>query len=347
MRDKQYIQMVRMNNQFKANLNRFFMRNLFIFLLLPLGVFAQSSMHVSDPLSIRNDYGYELIGRLRDRILVFRDKYDEFEIQAYDQQMRPVWNRELEDLDKRGVQILAVTAGKNDFSVLYRWRRRGHIALRLHKYDPGANLIDTATIKDYGERVFNVPELKHIESEDRNCMVVYNEAEPGRMEATCFRVDKMVVLWDKIVPSNDIDTETNARELLLSNDGIFCIVEEKNNRKGKIEDHRFDITYLKNAPEWPPTFIAVPHFLTGDVAFKYNNEQQSIVGAGVYGEKNRERVNGSFFISMPVASAITATVRIEPFDDHFLSIVRRKTTARALSMPPCRSSYCGAMGGCC
>ncbi len=32
---------------------------------------VQSMLVVSDGISIRNDYGYELIGRLRDRILLF------------------------------------------------------------------------------------------------------------------------------------------------------------------------------------------------------------------------------------------------------------------------------------
>ena len=63
-----------------------------LFLLTALFMQAQNAM-VSDPLSIRNDYGYELIGRLRDRILLFRDRYDEFEVQAFDNQLHLSWSR--------------------------------------------------------------------------------------------------------------------------------------------------------------------------------------------------------------------------------------------------------------
>jgi hypothetical protein len=61
----------------------FFIFNLFINSLLC----AQGAL-ISDPLPIRNDYGYDLIGRLRDRVLLFRDRYDNFEVQAFDGQIR-------------------------------------------------------------------------------------------------------------------------------------------------------------------------------------------------------------------------------------------------------------------
>jgi hypothetical protein len=92
-----------------------------IFLLLAVIVInsnhlcGQTAM-VSDPLSIRNDYGYELIGRMRDRILLFRDKFSEFEVQAFDNQMHLSWSKELDDLDRRGIQIVAVVPGRNDFT---------------------------------------------------------------------------------------------------------------------------------------------------------------------------------------------------------------------------------------
>ncbi|MEO6038529.1 MAG: hypothetical protein ABIQ93_08950, partial [Saprospiraceae bacterium] len=164
------------------------------FLCLSPATKAQS-MLVSDGISIRNDYGYELIGRLRDRILLFRDKYEDFEVQAFDAQMHFSWSRELDDLERHGVQILSVVGGRNDFSIIYKLRRRGHFLLRVHKYDPGANLIDSMTIIDYGDRVFTPPSLEVVQSEDRNYFVVYNTAERNKLESICFRLDKMQVAW--------------------------------------------------------------------------------------------------------------------------------------------------------
>jgi hypothetical protein len=300
------------------------MRHLLLLLLLFMpSLFTAQTMYISEGISIRNDYGYELIGRLRDRILIFRDKYDEFEVQAYDQQMHPAWNRELEDLDKKRVKILAVVAGKNDFSIVYKFRHRAQVMLRLHKYDPGANLIDTVTLKDYGERLFDIPNLKYIESEDRSCMLVYNEAESGRLEATCFRVDRMTVLWDQVVQLENTDTDINTRDYALSNDGTLFLIQEKNNRKGRIDEHKFEITTLKAGSETKTT-VQMPEILTADILFQYDNLNHHLIGAGVYGDKNRERTTGAFFIRFTPDAPDKTFVHHEPFDDQFVSILRQK-----------------------
>ena len=113
--------------------------------------------------------------------------------------------------------------GRNDFSVVYQMRRKGHTILRVHKYDPGANLIDSMVIKDYGERLFNTPVLDLIRSEDRNCMVVYNTAERDQMEACCFLLDKMQLLWDTSTVVDDAADlfDSHQPEMALSNAGAF------------------------------------------------------------------------------------------------------------------------------
>ena len=88
----------------QIDVSRFF--SLLFLLFCAIGqAYSQGNVLVSEPIALRNDYGYELIGRLKDRILLFRDKYDEFEVQAFDNQMRMSWTRKLEDLEKSGIQI--------------------------------------------------------------------------------------------------------------------------------------------------------------------------------------------------------------------------------------------------
>lgn len=297
------------------------------FLLFCLGCAApaasgQGNVIISEPIALRNDYGYELIGRLKDRILLFRDKYDEFEIQAFDNQMRMSWNRKLEDLDKNGIQILAVVGGRNDFSVVYKFRRRGVTTVRVHKYDPGANLIDTMTVKNYGERIFSPPAVDILFSEDKNCLVAINNAERPRMETTCFMLDKMQVLWDKTVLLEDNYFDSSIKAITLSNAGDFFLVTERNNRKAKIEEHEFQILHVQAASE-RITRAPLPDFLTHDVKFAYDNLNRQLVGAGLYADKNRERANGIFYLKLTPGSQ-TPFLRSEAFTDKVISILRRK-----------------------
>ena len=297
---------------------------LFLFLLSGLATaYTQGNMLVSEPIALRNDYGYELIGRLKDRILLFRDKYDEFEIQAFDGQMRMAWNRKLEDLDKGGIQVLAVVGGKNDFSVVHKVRKRGVTTLRVHKYDPGGNLIDSMTVKNYGERVFSPPSVDILRSEDRNCLVAINTADRSQLEITCFRLDKMQMLWDKTVHLDDNYFESIVKSMTLSNLGDFFLVTETNNRRNKIEEHEYKILHVFAAAD---QLIKVPlrDFLTHDVKFSYDNLNRQLLGVGLYADKNRDRANGIFFVNVKPDGDNTQALRYEAFSDKVISILRRK-----------------------
>jgi hypothetical protein len=295
------------------------------FLILSGSGFGQSSLRISEPIALRNDFGYELIGRFRDRILLFRDKYDEFEIQAFDNQMRMSWNRKLEDIDKNGIQILAVIGGRNDFSIVYKRRKRGVTSLHVHKYDPGANLIDSMTVKSYGERLFSPPSIDIMQSEDKNCLIALNMAERSRMETTCFRLDKMQVLWEKAIAMNDNFFDSNVRAMAISNKGDFFVVTELNNRRNRLETHEYQVLHVRAVGERVVT-VPLPDFLTTDVQFTYDNLNNRLVGAGLYSDKNRERANGVFFVRI-LPNSSTPLIRYEEFSDKVISILRRKDVA--------------------
>lgn len=295
-----------------------------LFILSVNGLQAQSAI-VSDPLFIRSDYGYELIGRLRDRVLIFRDRYDDFVVQAFDNQMRLSWSKEISDLDRRGVRILGVVPGRNDFSVVYQMRRRGRTHLRVHKYDPGANLIDSMLVMDYGERVFSVPALNIVRSDDRNCIVVYNSAERDRIEATCFLLDKMQLIWHNVAMVDDASDAFEERQpkIALGNNGAFFWVTEKNNRRGKLDRHELSILRLDEGGT-KHTRTSLGPYYTVDSKFEFDNQNNRITAAGLWGERNRERANGLFFFSMVVGTSEPPVLRYEPFDEKFFSVLRQK-----------------------
>jgi hypothetical protein len=293
-------------------------------IVLNVGFLVGQTAIVSDPLSVRNDYGYELIGRLRERILLFRDKSTDFEIQAYDNQMHLSWSKQLNDLDRRGIQVVAVIPSKNDFSVVYKLYRRGHTYLRMHKYDPAANLIDSMTLKDYGERLFTPPVLEVLKSEDRNCIVVYNTAVRESIELVCFRLDKMQVLWDK-----EIDLETTDRyepdpfDMVVSNTGEYYFIAEKNTRRARLENHAFHILHI-NAVGDDITHVPLEEYTTLDTKFAIDNQNNRLTGVGLWGDRIKNRANGTFFFSMGLDDKRLQVLHYEAFDEKFVSILRQR-----------------------
>ena len=303
-------------------INTFFFGILLIFSFENLNAQA---IQVSEPMTIRNDYGYEIIGRLKDRILLFRDRADDFEIQAFDPSMRLSWSRKLEDIDKRGTQILAVIGSKNDFSVIFKVRRRGTTVLRLFKYDPGAVLIDSMTIKNYGERLFSPPSLDLVRSEDQKTFAVFNTAERGILEVVCFQLDKMQVLWETTTVLEQDYLESQLKSLQLSNDGSFFAITEYNNRKGKLDRHQFRITKLSQEPS-VQFIIPLEEKYTSDVKFIIDNQNKQLVGGGVFSERNRERASGAFYVRQSIYGG-KPVLKYTDFDASFMSILRRKDVA--------------------
>jgi hypothetical protein len=280
-------------------------------------------MYVSDPISIRNDYGYELIGRLRDRILLFRDKFDEFEVQAFDNQMHASWNKELDDLGRHNVQVMTVVGGKNDFAIIFKVKRRGHTLLRVHKYDPAATLIDSMTVRDYGDRIMETTSLDVVKSENKNCYVVYDIPERGKIDAVCFKLDKMQLVWSKEIALETNFSDDGVKGMVLSDAGELFLTSEHNNRRSKLDEHELNIWKINNTAESHKK-VLLKEFLTGDVKFFFDNQRRRLVGGGLYGEKTRESVNGSFFISIGAELDTVHKINYAPFDDKFISILRGK-----------------------
>ncbi len=290
---------------------------------------AQTTL-ISEPVTIRNDYGYELIGRLKDHILLFRDKYDEFEIQAFDNRLRQDWEKEIV-LEKRGVAVLGVIGGKRDFSVVYRAKRKNEWLLRLNKYDAEAELIDSVTLKTWPSNPFFTPKLELIKSDDRNTIAVYDHSTGQQsMPVTCFRLDKMQVLWDKSLDYGEWFSESTLANICLSNDGDFFVISDLDNRKVRLDDHHFDIRQLGAGADknWE---IPVPEFVTYDLQFSFDEKNRRLAGAGFFGEKNVERAVGYFFTAISPGSNLVEKPRFELFDDAFLSIFKGKEVAASES----------------
>ena len=87
----------------------------FLIALIPFCSYAQT-ITVSDDLSIRNDLQYELIGKLKDRYLLFRDKANEYEIQAFDERLQTSWSKKLE-MDKKRVHIAGLVNESDKFHI--------------------------------------------------------------------------------------------------------------------------------------------------------------------------------------------------------------------------------------
>ncbi len=295
---------------------------LIIFLLfLPLLATPQK-ITVSEDLTLRNDVSYELLGELGGRLLIFRDQTNEFVVQAFDQNLRKVWKKDIE-LDKRQPNVMAVTFGDDYFALVYRFRRGGNHYLKAHKYDPAANLVDSVTIKDYGFQ-FYTPNYQTVVSEDRSKVMVYYVEKQSIFHALVFDLTTMSLLWEKTFSLDDFNYWENFQQMVLGDDGGMNLILSKNNFSTRKDVHYYEIHSYYGTGEVTGYNLPLKGFLTYDVLFTWDNLNQNLVAGGFYAEKNNGRASGYFYLSMPRAAPDDHLLQFHPFEDEFVSVLEGK-----------------------
>lgn len=283
----------------------------------PLNLLAQS-ITVSDDIVLKNDIAYEIIGEMKGRLLLFRDRVTNFEIIAFDSQMRQVWSKEL-DLEKRAPKELGIVPGTEDFTVIYHHRVKNHLVLTAAKYDPAANLRDTTTIYDFGF-LFTTPRFVMIKSEDKTKAVIYYVENQQTFHAVSFDVPTMTVLWQKSFTPADMNYWEEFTEVFVDNDGVMRIALEKNRYRQRRDDQQYQIIEMGADMDQPRIYsISLEDKGTYDASFSYDNLNKRIVAAGLYSEKNLDRAVGYFYLNFSPEDPEHYLLTFEPFEDEFVT----------------------------
>ncbi len=286
-----------------------------LILLLGSGNLAAQKVSVSDDVSLRNDDGYAIIGRMKNRILLFRFRGNEYEVQAFDHKLRSSWSKELK-LERKNPKVIEIIPDRQDFTVIYQHRAKSHLVIRAQKYDAAANLIDSIQIVDLGASWY-VPPYAAILSEDKQKMVLYAIEKQTEIIAYSFDLKNMELLWSNRFKPVDLNEPHDHEQMIVDNQGNFYFIMEKENRRSRQEEHRYEIYRCNKEVE--TITIPAPEYQTYDVFFTFDNLNQKIVAAGPYSDKNRGRANGYFFLSIDLHNDNKFLLRYEEFTDDFLA----------------------------
>ncbi|MCB9288158.1 MAG: hypothetical protein H6560_12635 [Lewinellaceae bacterium] len=296
--------------------------NILILILAPLLSFSQK-ITVSEPIILRSDIAYELIGDLGGNTLVFRDKGTSFEVVAFNQQMKEAWSKDIE-LDERQPKVIGVVTGKTDFTIVYQFRQKSHTILKAHKYGPGANLIDSVSLADLGYLFYN-PGFEFVRSEDRSKGLVYFLEKQELIKAYSIDLNNLHLKWQAILQPEEFSYYQNFREMLVDNDGNMTLVLEKNNFRSKREEHYFEIhTYYGLSSKLVRYDIPMPDKLTYDAYFTYDHLNDRLIAAGLYSDKNLGRADGYFYLNVPPQNPDEYKLTLTAFDEDFISALLGK-----------------------
>lgn len=297
----------------------------FIFLAFIAQIIKAQEVTVSEEINMRSDEGYALLGKFKDRFLVFHTQSgDKFEVQSFDEKMRLSWKKDL-FLDKKNPKILEVIPYNNHFTIIYTCRKKGDFLLKAAKYDAAANLKDSVTFKNLGSRWYS-PKIEIEESEDRSKAVVYILEKQSYYDLFSFDLNSMTLLWENKIRPDRLIEQRDFETTLVDNKGNFYYLQEKDNRKSKLDEHRVEIYNCRGAEESSRsnTLIDLSEKLTYQVDWKVDNKNGRLVAGGLYSENNRARANGYFLISIDSDLIEDAKFKSVEFDTKFIQEISGK-----------------------
>ena len=274
--------------------------------LLILLIFFQSfvttaqTLSMSDEISIGGADGYGLIGKYNERILFFLLDDREVKLRAYDTKLHKMWERELEPDRKNNATILEVLGTRQDFNLIYQYRKKNHNYIKIHKYDGQAKLLDSVTVFDWG-RDFTSPKLELLYSEDKKSILIYENIENHRIKALAINLDSLRPIWNKTIEIKpDWNRYDRFEQMIFNNQAEFYSIVEEDNRINS-EKHRFEITKYSQEGGEKSFSLPIIDMVSLDVKFSFDNVNKQLVAAGLYSAKNFIRAQGHYFISLTLS----------------------------------------------
>ncbi len=266
----------------------------YIFIACTFSLYGQK-VTVSDDINLRSDFMYDILGKIDNKILLYRDKGFDHTLQVFDDNL---WEKETIQLEfeKKRIDAVGIIPTKVDFNFFYSYRKKGDQILACRKFDSSGNLLDTATVA-VNNALLNYQKYYFTFSENRRFISLFSFMRDNAMKVHLFDVEKMSLVWENIYSFDFAYVRRDFREIVVSDIGSMFIIFEKDNFKIGKPDSQIELHYLN-----PSTGGNVKQTISFgskyivDYAVKYDNVNEKLMLAGLYGDKFRSRADGYFVL---------------------------------------------------
>lgn len=295
---------------------------------------AAQTVTVSPPVVLHDEISYEIFGDDRGNALLFKNKTSEFEVQGFDANMKLSWEKKFE-LDRKSPVIEGVVQAEGGgFNLIYQFRQKLLPILKIHRYSPAANLVDSVTIKKFDQSFF-APNFEIEFSEDKNIALIWYIKDQSEVNALAFDMRQMKLLWEKKFAPENMLTYRDFLQTIVDNNGNMYFILSKENISGRRQEHYLEV--LDFGPGSDSTLrrytVQMQDNLTYDVKFAFDNLHRSLKAGGLYSNDNPSKAEGFYFLSINTESPDTNLLRFYPFEEDFVAILNEKEKVKKIGIP--------------
>jgi hypothetical protein len=298
------------------------------FLLITLTFLATSGIAqevlVSQEVSVRRDYSYSIIGKIDDRILVFRDLGFNFEINAFNDDLVFEWKREM-IFEKKKVDILGIVPKEKDWTIYYLYKHKSEEYIMARKYDKSGEMIDSSTLSINSKSLVS---RKHgyTLSENNNKVLLFYTDRDKRMHTYVVDNDSLSLDYERDIHFESTYINRDFRDMIISNSGDVYIIMEKDNTRFKKKKHKLEIYELTQSDESVySTDIGFNELISIDLLAGYDNKNESLLIGGLYSDNSSTKALGYYYRSIKRGSMSSdKKIQFIPFDEDILRDVHGK-----------------------
>ncbi len=200
---------------------------LILFVVFFISEYAKcQQISISPEIDTRNDYTFDLLGKVGNKILAFRKKNKKYILNIYDKTLYRVSEKTI-SLEKKNTDIVSVVAGKNDFTVFYTLKKKNTIFLKAVKFNETGTRLDS-TMLFQQKHLFSTKPFLSVKSRDKKIILIYRIIENKEIEFTEFNIEKFKRIYYKKIKFKDVKLNNNYYRLAISNKGnIYFMFEKK------------------------------------------------------------------------------------------------------------------------
>jgi hypothetical protein len=278
---------------------------------------------VSREIGVRNNYAYDILPNIGNKIIFYHDKGTEQQFEIYDSDLRHIQTI-IPEFEKRNIIPSGVIPMDSSFNFYYSYREEDTTYLNLRVYNENMVLIDTVTLSKQTKVSSYKNNPKFAFSQDKSKVLIFYPEDKDLHLRLVDNANRRLIYEFKL-SIKDINLRTDFEKLEINNKGEIFILGRKSSFWGSSNDKGFLLIRILNQSN-----IVLHRFFPEsdeitDLLVDFDEKNQRLVIAGLVTQGDPSRSNGYFAFSIrPQDIPIEAEILVNRFSSEFLAEVTGK-----------------------
>ena len=275
---------------------------------------------ISPELSIRNYLAYNLMGKIDNKFIVFRDKGDIKKIDIFDEYLSHTTSADL-ILEKKRAHVIQTLGLDTSFQVIYSYLEADSIYIKMRRHNSALVLQDSTQIGRIYKKTIR-KRIEEISSEDKSKVLLYTVNEDDNFMFFLYDNDRNTLLTESILTVPTFDPNKQTYELKLTNDGQLLILLATTDYKSN-ETSQSLIHFNLFTKEVSFSNFEFDKYLR-DYYLDYDNQNSKLIFCGTYSDKRGKDAEGFYIVNEKLNDLKPEhPITILPFTDKLIDEVSR------------------------